>query len=65
MLHGTVLEDLAIVAESFRTVATVAKALQFALARASRGRNVDLKGSFDELGRAYRTAMDGLVARYH
>jgi len=65
LLDGTGPEDLALVAESFRTVATVAKALQFALARASRGRNVDLKGSFDELGRAYGTAMDGLAARYH
>jgi hypothetical protein len=58
-------EDLVVVAESFRSVATAAKALQFALARASRGRHVDLKGSFDELGGAYRTAMEGLVARYN
>jgi hypothetical protein len=57
-------EDLAAVAEAFRTVATTAKALQFGLARASRGRTVDLGGPFTELGEAYRTAMDGLVEQY-
>jgi hypothetical protein len=57
-------EDLVTAAESFRTVATTAKALQFALARASRGRKVDLDGLFDGLGLAYRAAMEGLVARY-
>jgi hypothetical protein len=57
-------EDLVMVAESFRTVATTAKALQFALARASRGRKVDLDGLFDGLGLAYGAAMEGLAARY-
>jgi hypothetical protein len=56
--------DLDPIAEGFRTVATTAKALQFSLARASRGRNVDLHGPFEEMGRAYRTAMGGLVSRY-
>jgi len=56
--------DLVAVAEAFRTVATTAKALQFSLARASRGRNVDLHGPFEEMGLAYRTAMNGLVVRY-
>ena len=52
------------VAEAFRTLAVTAKALQFSLARRSHGRSVDLHASFEEMGRAYRTAMDGLVARY-
>jgi hypothetical protein len=56
--------DLQIVADSFRSVATSAKALQFSLARASRGRKVDLDGLFDDMGQAYRTAMDGFVGRY-
>ncbi|MGD0748793.1 MAG: DUF1839 family protein [Acidimicrobiales bacterium] len=56
--------DLVGVAEAFRTVATTAKALQFSLARRSRGRTVDLHGPFEEMSRAYRSAMDGLVARY-
>jgi hypothetical protein len=63
-LGATGLEDLVVAAEAFRTVATTAKALQFALSRASRGRKVDLKPSFDELSHAYQTAMDGLVGRY-
>ena len=57
-------DDLVVVADAFRTVATAAKALQFSLARRSRGRTVDMHPSFEEMGRAYRTAMDGLVARY-
>jgi hypothetical protein len=57
-------DDLAVVADAFRRVATAAKALQFSLARRSRGRNVDLHGSFDEMREAYGTAMAGLVARY-
>jgi hypothetical protein len=56
--------DLQVVSDSFRTVADSAKALQFSLARASRGRKVDLDGLFGEMSRAYRTAMDGLVSRY-
>ena len=57
-------DDLVVVADAFRTVATTAKALQFSLARRSRGRAVDLHGSFEEMSLAYRTAMDGLVSRY-
>ncbi len=57
-------DDLLIVADAFRSVATAAKALQFSLARRSRGRTVDLGGSFEDMSRSYRTAMDGLVARY-
>jgi hypothetical protein len=45
-------------------VAVTAKALQFSLARQSRGRTVDLHGPLTEMGRAYKLAMDGLVARY-
>lgn len=56
--------DLAVVAEAFRAVATAAKALQFALARASRGRTVDFDVPFTELSQAYRIAMDGLATRY-
>jgi hypothetical protein len=55
---------LAEVAAAFRSVATVAKALQFRLARLSRGRSADLQGAFEEMARSYRTAMDGLMARY-
>jgi hypothetical protein len=57
-------EDLAAAADAFRVVATAAKALQFGLARRSRGRTVDLSGSFEEMSGAYRSAMDALVARY-
>jgi hypothetical protein len=57
-------DDLLVAADAFRTVATTAKALQFGLARRSRGRTVDLHGSFEELSRAYRIAMEVLVARY-
>ena len=45
-------------------MAVTAKALQFSLARLSRGRSVDLHGPLTEMGRAYKAAMDGLVARY-
>jgi hypothetical protein len=57
-------EGLKVVADSFRMVASSAKALQFSLARASRGRRVDLDGLFGEMSRAYQTAIDGLVGRY-
>ena len=56
--------DLKVVAEAFRTVAVTAKALQFSLARQSRGRTVDLHSPLIEMSRAYATAMAGLVARY-
>jgi hypothetical protein len=51
-------------ADAFREVATRAKALQFSLARASRGRAVELGSPFEELSLAYRKAMDGLSARF-
>jgi hypothetical protein len=57
-------QDLPDTAEAFRTVAVTAKALQFSLARQSRGRSVDLHGPLTEMSRAYKKAMDGLVARY-
>lgn len=57
-------DDLADVADAFRVVATTAKSLQFSLARRSRGRAVDVHGAFEEMSRAYGTAMQGLVARY-
>jgi hypothetical protein len=57
-------QELEDAAEAFRTVAVTAKALQFSLARQSRGRSVDLHGPLTEMGRAYKTAMDALVARY-
>ncbi len=56
--------DLVLVADAFRLVANTAKALQFSLARRSRGRTVDLRGSFDVMSKAYRAATEGLVARY-
>ncbi len=56
--------DLEAVAEAFRTVAVTAKAVQFSLARQSKGRTVDLHGPLAEMGLAYRAAMDGLVACY-
>ena len=55
---------LGAVAAAFRSVADAAKALQFSLARLSRGRSVDLHASFVEMSRGYRAAMDGLTARY-
>ncbi|HVB92663.1 MAG TPA: DUF1839 family protein [Acidimicrobiales bacterium] len=57
-------DDLTYVAGQFRAVATAAKALQFALARLSRGRTVDLHGTFEEMSRAYELAMAGLEAHY-
>ena len=63
-LPATGFDDLVVVADAFRRVATAAKALQFNLARRSRGRTVDLRGSFGEMSEAYHCAMDGLVIRY-
>jgi Domain of unknown function (DUF1839) len=57
-------QDLQDIAEAFETVAVTAKALQFSLARQSRGRSVDLHGPLTEMSGAYKKAMDGLVARY-
>jgi hypothetical protein len=64
VVPGSGSQDLEDAAEAFRTVAVTAKALQFSLARLSRGRSVDLHGPLTEMGRAYKAAMDGLVARY-
>jgi Domain of unknown function (DUF1839) len=57
-------DDLVVVADAFRALAATAKSLQFSLARYSRGRTVDLRGSFEEMRRSYRTAMEGMVALY-
>jgi hypothetical protein len=51
-------------ADGFREIAATAKGLEFTLARAARGRTVDLGGPFETMGRAWETAMDTLVARY-
>ena len=51
-------------ADAFAAMAATAKALEFALARAARGRRVDLAGPFAELEEAWATAMDTLVDRY-
>ena len=63
-LSGAGTSDLEVVAEAFRSVAVGAKAVQFSLARQSRGRTVDLQGPLAEMSVAYKRAMDGLVARY-
>ena len=52
------------VAGRFRAISDGAKALQFGLARAARGRRVDFKGPLDEMARAWDEAMDTLVERY-
>jgi hypothetical protein len=51
-------------ADGLRTIAGVAKGLQFSLARAARGRSVDLAGPFGEMGDGWETAMEVLVDRY-
>ena len=63
-LSGAGAPDLEAVAEAFRNVAVAAKAVQFSLARQSRGRTVDLHGPLAEMSGAYDRAMNGLVARY-
>ncbi len=45
------------IAERFRAVAESAKGLEFTLARAARGRSVDLQGSFDEMERGWDEAI--------
>lgn len=55
------LEPLAI---SFRSVAEAAKSLQFGLARAARGRSVDLDGPLAQMERYWDDAIGGLVERY-
>jgi len=51
-------------ADAFRTIASVSKSLQFSLARAARGRRVDLGPGFDEMAEAWALAMGLLVERY-
>jgi hypothetical protein len=55
---------LAKAADAFRSIASVAKGLQFSLARAARGRSVDLAAPFAEIEEAWDTAMGMLVERY-
>ncbi len=55
---------LAQAGDAFGTIASTAKGLQFSLARAARGRTVDLAGPFDEMAAAWETAMETLVERY-
>jgi hypothetical protein len=55
---------LAPAATAFRSIAESAKALQFALARVARGRHVDVVASFDDMERAWESAMATLVERY-
>lgn len=47
-----------------RVVADAAKALQFGLARAARGRAVDLDPPLAEMEQAWEDAVEGLAARY-
>jgi hypothetical protein len=51
-------------ADGFREIGATAKGLEFTLARAARGRKVDLATPFEEMGRAWETAMDTLDGRY-
>jgi hypothetical protein len=51
------------VADHFRAVAEAAKALQVGLARAVRGRAVDLDGPVGQMERGWEAAMAGLVQR--
>jgi len=51
-------------ADAFAAMASVAKGLEFSLARAARGRGIDLAGPFEAMEQAWDTAMDILVARY-
>ncbi len=51
-------------ARSFAELAAGAKALQFALARAARGRRVDLRPVLEPMERHWSEAMEALVARY-
>lgn len=48
----------------FREVAAAAKSLQFSLARAVRGRPVDLRGHFETMETGWDDAMSTLAARY-
>jgi hypothetical protein len=51
-------------AARLRVVAESAKALQFGLARAARGRTVDLDAPLAEMERGWEDAIEGLAARY-
>jgi hypothetical protein len=51
-------------ADDYRSMAATAKGLEFTLARAARGRKVDLAGPFDAMAGAWERAMDVLLARY-
>jgi hypothetical protein len=51
-------------AEAFGEIASVAKGLEFSLARAARGRRVDLSAPFDAIEEAWDTAMGILMERY-
>ncbi|MGH9017789.1 MAG: DUF1839 family protein [Acidimicrobiales bacterium] len=51
-------------AAAFGSMAERAKGLQFSLARAGRGRRVDLGGQVAEMAEAWETAMAVMVARY-
>ncbi|MCU1354092.1 MAG: hypothetical protein JWM05_3301 [Acidimicrobiales bacterium] len=52
------------VAEHLRSIATAAKSLQFALARAARGRDVDLDTPLATMARDWDEALGALAARY-
>ncbi|HEY5250073.1 MAG TPA: DUF1839 family protein [Acidimicrobiales bacterium] len=51
-------------ADAFREIAATAKGLEFTLARAVRGRKVDLATPFGIMADAWEVAMETLVARY-
>jgi hypothetical protein len=51
-------------AEAFASMAATAKGLQFSLARAARGRTIDLDGPFTEMEEAWDRAMGIMVERY-
>jgi hypothetical protein len=55
---------LAPASAAFRRVAESAKGLQFALARAARGRHVDFDAAFDDMEHAWDTALETMVRRY-
>jgi Domain of unknown function (DUF1839) len=50
--------------EAFEVMAQTAKGLQFSLARAARGRKVDLDGPFEQMAQAWDTAIEVLVEKY-
>ena len=51
-------------ADAFRELSNTTKTVQFTLARAVRGRAVDVDGNFDAMERHWDVAMAALVARY-